>query len=223
MATENVGTNLPGTPVPATTGVAVNPSFDPTVEVKDAVFRFKKDKMDYKRPNVELKIPVPSVIGLKEIMEKGGKGLELLVETAYDVVRSVAADIVANNKEISQENFPFSQISWEAIANMERADRRSVTIPEETWTGFATDYMNIMPGVTGKNKEAIELAVAVYLKKFSQVKTNKDVLKKLQEQLGLYMEHTKNGDEFVEILELLTRRVENYLKADEPQILAENL
>lgn len=198
-------------------------SFDNTVDMKEVAFRFKKDKLGNKRDNVELKLPVPSVEGLQKIIATGGKELDLLLETVADQVRSVASGIVGERLDISQENFPFNDISWTAIANMERADRRSVVISDETWAAFGQDYIAVMAPVSGKSTTMLETAVQVYMKKMVPVKTNKEALAKLQGQLGLYLEHTKSGEEYAEILELLTRRIENYLKADEPQILAENL
>lgn len=206
------------------TSQIANPTVNDLLENKEMIFRFKKDKLDVKRPNVELKqVPVPSVKGLAAILNKGGKGAELLIEAAYDVVRSVVAGIVADDKNVSDANFPWSKVSWDAIANMEKADRRSVTISDETWADFVTEYMAIMPALTNKGKDAIELATQVFVRKLVPVKSNKEALTKLQGQLAIFMENTKKGEDFSDILELLVRRLDNYLKADEPQILAENL
>jgi len=217
MATEQIS------PKPA---VTVNLSFDHTVSAQDAKFRFKKDKLGAKRSDVELKILVPSLEGIKKILESGDKKQQdLLLEAVYDVCRDVVGGWVGEDQEASQKNYEANaaKYSWEAIANMERADRRSVTIPDEDWVKFADDYKTIMPAVSGKNAEAIDTAIQVYLKKMSPVKTNKKALQVLETQLGIYMENTKKGEELVDILELLTRRITNYLKADEPMILAENL
>jgi hypothetical protein len=80
-----------------------------------------------------------------------------------------------------------------------------------------------MPSVTNKSAEAVGNAVSVYLKKFAQVKSNKPVLAKLKEQLGLYMEHTKSGDQFQEILDLLISKVDAYLSANDVELLIQNL
>lgn len=202
-------------------GITVNA--DKTVDIADFSFRFKKDKMGNQRPKVELKLPVPSYEGIVAILEAGGKQLDLLRDAIYDVVRSVAADIVADNEKISQENFPVDKISWKAIAEMPKEDRRSSTIAKEVWEAFAADYLEVMPGVTNKSVEAIGNAVEVYLKKFSIVKGRKDVLGKLKEQLGLYMEHSKKAEEFQEILDLLFKRIETYMAADDVEALVANL
>lgn len=212
------------TPSQETAPVIANPTVDPTVEMKEVAFRFKKDKMGDKRPNVEFKaFPMPSAIGIAKALNAGGKQAQLIVDAVYDVIRSVAADIVGNDLTITEKNFPYTQVTLDAVANMERADRRVSTIPDELWAEFVADYQSVMPSVAGKSAEAVKLATDVYLKKFSIVKTNKEILAKLQAQLGLYMENSKNAPEYTEILDLLLRRAANYLAADDVKILAENL
>lgn len=203
------------------TEIAAN--FDKNVDTKDFTFHFKKDKLGNKRPSVELKLPVPSVEGIIEILNKGSKELELLQDAIYDVIRSQAAAIVSEDEKISQATFPVANILWSAIANMPKADRRSSAISAELWEAFAKDYIEVMPGVTGKSVEAVTNATVVYLKKFSIVKTNKDVIGKLKEQLGLYMEHSKNVEQFAEILELLVGKADSYLNANDVELLVQNL
>lgn len=199
----------------------VNPTFDNTVDQKDFKFRFKKDNLGNQRPTVEVKGPVPSVEGIVSILEKGGKGLELLQDAMYDVVRGALASYVADNENASQDSIPWEKFSWEAIANAPREDRRS--IPEETWKAFAEDYLKVMPGVTGKSPEAVANATTVYLKKFTLVKTNKPILAKLKEQLSLYVEHSPKAEEFSDVLEVLLKKADTYLKADDAQAILENL
>jgi hypothetical protein len=201
----------------------IHANHDDTVETKDFNFHFKKDKLGNKRASVELKLPIPSVQGIISILEKGGKGLELLQEAVYDVIRGQVAVIVSEKEDISQANFPVANISWESIANMPKSDRRSSSIAEETWEAFAKDYIETMPAVTGKSVEAVTNATVVFLKKFSIVKTNKEVIRKLKEQLALYVEHTKQGDNFADIIELLNNKAESYLGANDVELLVANL
>jgi hypothetical protein len=198
------------------------PNVDKTVDTKDFSFRFKKDKLGNKRSNLELKGPVPSVEGVVSILEKGGKGLELLFDCMYDTIRGQIYEKVSENEALSQDNFPWDAVSWEAIANMPKEDRRSSAIAAEVWEAFAKDYITVMPGLTGKSVDAVTNATIVYLKKFAQIKTDKKSLGKLKEQLGLYME-TPNAEQFTEVLDLLLRRVDAYLAADDITQLTSNL
>ena len=201
--------------------------FDNTVETKPAIFRFKKDKLGTKRPNVEISLPVPSVEGLANILMKGStpegkKSLELLLDCVFDQVRSVAAGIVADKEDINAENFPYASVLWDAIANMPKADRR--TGPDQAvWEAFAKDYIAIMPGLTGKSVEAVTNATLVYLKKWSMVKTNKKVIGQLKEQLALYANNSKEAENFEEILTLLVEKADAYLKSDDVEQLIANL
>jgi hypothetical protein len=201
----------------------VTANFDKTIDTKDFAFHFKKDKLGNKRPSVELKLPVPSIEGIVAILEKGGKELELLQDAIYDVVRTQAAGLVSEDEKISQSTFPMDKVLWAFIANIPAKDRRSSSIDSAVWEAFAKDYIETMPGVTGKSVEAVTNATVVYLKKFSIVKTNKDVVGKLKDQLGLYMEHSKNADQFSEILELLISKADSYLSANDVELLVQNL
>ena len=201
--------------------------FDNTVEQKPAIFRFKKDKLGNKRANVELALPVPSVEGVVKILTEGQtpegkKSLDLLMEAIYDVVRGVAATIVGDKEDISAENFPYSSVLWNAIANMPKADRRTGP-DQEVWEAFAKDYIAVMPAVTGKTVENCTNATLVYMKKFSQVKANKKVLAQLKDQLALYANTSKDAENFEEILSLLNDKCDAYLKSNDVEQLIANL
>jgi len=193
------------------------------IDTREMEFRFKKDKLDNKRPNVKFeRVPVPSVEGTIEILKAGGKQWELLQDAMADYIRGILAEFVANDLEINPETFDLNKVSWEAIANMPKEDRRSSSIPSEVWEAFAKDYVSVMVGLTGKKEAAVQLATEIYVKKMAPVKSNKNALNKLKEQLAIYS-GTPNAEQFAEILELLVRRTDNYLKADDPEIVAENL
>lgn len=191
-----------------------------TTVTQKFLFRFKKDRLGNKRAPVELNLPVPTIAGIVDILKAGGKELELLNDAIYGVVKSIAAEIVSENVNVSQDNFPIASVFWSAIANMPKAER--ATIPAEQWEGFVADYLAVMPGLTGKTAEQVGLATQIYLKKFAMVKTNKPILGKLKEQLAMYVE-TPNAENFQDVLELLLRRVDTYLNAEEQVILADNL
>jgi hypothetical protein len=194
----------------------------PAVSLVEMKFRFKKDKMGNQRPTVELKnVPVPNENYVITILEKGGKELKLLMEVMASTVRSAAAAIVSDDEKITADNFPMEKVSWEAIANQERAER--ATISQETWEAFAKEYLEIMPALTNKTPEQLGNAIQVYLKKFAIIKTNKKVLEKLKEQLTIFVENTKNGEDFADIIELLQGKLELYLNSNDVELLVANL
>lgn len=203
---------------------AVVANVDRTVTQTEMVFRFKKDKLGAKRADVKLNIFVPSVDGVVDILHRGDvKEVQLLLDAAYDVVRAAAAGIIGDDENITADNFPYDKVTWAAIAAQPKEDRRSSSISDEAWTAFCSSYIGYMPGATGKSDEAVTNATLVYRKKFAPWKSDKKTLEKLKAQLALYIEGCPDAEAHQEILDMLIRRVDTYLKADDLVALAANL
>lgn len=192
---------------------------DQNVIPREFLFRFNKDKLGNRRNTVKCEsVPTPSAQGIIKILETGGKQLDLLLEVCANTVRSTLSEFVGEDEAFDPNNFDYSKISWEAIANMSKEDRRSSSIPSEVWEAFVNDYISVMPGLTGKSVEQITLATEIFVKKMAPIKSRKLALGKLKEQLALYSQ-TPRAEEFSDILELLTRRTNTYLEADDPATL----
>jgi len=115
--------------------IKINHDFN--VDVKPVKFNFKKSKdketgIETVRESVTLAVAYPSVEGILAILETGGKGLELLVDAVEGVINVTARDIIADDFSINASNFPIDKITWEAIANMPKAQRRGGGIPKES-------------------------------------------------------------------------------------------
>ena len=193
------------------------------VETKEMIFRFKKDKMGNKRPDVTVEVEVPSVEGVVDILTRGDKKeVDLLMEALYGTVRSAAASYVSDDENLTAKEFPHDKVTWAAIANQPKEDRRSSTISDEAWEAFIADYIAVMPSLTNKSEDQVTRATIVYRKKFAPWKTDKKTITLLKAQLALYME-TKNAEEHTEIIEMLLRRADSYLAADDLVAVAQNL
>jgi hypothetical protein len=202
---------------------AVVANVDNKVDVKEVVFGFKTDKMGNKRPSVKVNLTFLSPEGIAAILNGGDKKqIDLLVEACSDVVTSVARGFISDDEKMTAETFPYDKVTWEAIANQPKEDRRSNSIPEETWTAFCADYIAVMQGLAGKTEEQVTNATIVYRKKFAPWKSDKGIIKQLVEQLALYAQ-TPKASEYADILELLVRRADAYLKADDLVAVASNL
>ena len=199
---------------------AINVNYDKNLDTKEFKFYFRKDELGNKRPQVELKLLVPSVEGIVRIMERGGKELELLLDTVADVIGEQARSIVDEQANSSQENFPMDKVTWEFIANLEKAARRGGGIPKEIWEAFGKDYTEIMPALTGKTPEQVGNAVKILLNKFAAVKTNKPVLNRLKEQLSIYVSNSPNADQFTDCVEFLLNKADTLLNMSEADLLA---
>lgn len=208
----------------------ISANYDKLNDKKEVKFYFRTVKLTddagketgetYKRPDVKLELPVPSVEGVISIIETGGKGLELLLEAASNVVIDRAREIVNEKEDISQDNFPFELISWEAIAKLPKAERRGGGISKEVWEDFGKDYMEVMPAATGKPIKTIELGCKLLLTKFATVKTNKAVLRRMQEYLAVYINSSPNAAQFIECVEFLNEKAKLLLKVSDEDILA---
>lgn len=205
------------------TDIKVNYNFK--VDVKPVKFNFKKNKdkdtgVETMRQPVELALPFPSMEGIVDILEGGGKGLELLVDAIEGVITDQARSIIAEDTAINAGNFPLDKVSWEFIANMPKAQRRGGGIPKEVWEGFATDYIAVMPEVTGKNVEQITNMAKILQNKLTQVRTNEPVLQLVMEQLSVYADNSPNAEEFKECIEFLLNKADTFLNVSPEDLLA---
>lgn len=207
----------------------VNATFSGSTYPEKFKFNFKKTKLGQKRPSVEIAHTVLSLQGIKEVLELDANVPEnkaqqdLLLDSTNGVFRSQIANWVSEDELNTQAKFDPKSFTWAAIANMPKEDRRSSAIPAEMWEAFGADYVTVMGTVVKKNAEALKTAVFVYTKKFAPIKTNKEAITFLKGQLALYIEHTENGDEFLEIVEMLINKADSLLKDNTPEDLASNL
>lgn len=201
----------------------IKENFDFDVEVKPTTFHFKATKDDNgvttKREPLELAVPYPTVSGIAKIIESGGKGLELLRDAIEKVIVARARQLISDDIELNATNFPTDQLSWEAIANLPKPERTGGGIPKEVWEEFAADYIDAMPGITGKEEEKVRNAAKLHVQKYSTIKTNKPVLRALQEQLAIYAEKAPNAEEFVACIEFLDNKIEGLLNVSEEELL----
>lgn len=203
----------------------IHANHNPLLDTKPTKFHFKSIKdeetgLATKRPTVEINLVVPSVEGIIDILQKGGKGLELLQEAVESVVQSRAREIINEKEDITEDNFPYEELLWEKIAHLPKAERRGGGIAKETWEEFAKDYIAVMPAVTGKSAEQVANAAKIFLNKFAAVKTNKPVLKLLKEQITIYMNHSSSAESYSDCIDFLNNKADNLLNMDESALIA---
>jgi hypothetical protein len=183
-------------------------------------FNFRKDVLGVKRPSVEVDVPVLTLSGLVSIIEQGGKQLDLVLSTLEDVIYGQArqqVDDAENYKELNT-----NVLTWEAIANLPKAERKGGGIAKEQWEAFCKDYLEVMPKATGKTLEQVGNAAKILMGKFQSVKTSKKIVSHLADQLGIWLNSSANAEEFLDCYEFLSGKAESLLQADEAALL-ENL
>lgn len=205
----------------ATETRTINPKHNNLVDVVEYKFNFKADKMGQKRESVTIPLQLMSVEGIVAALEAGGKELLLVQEAVQSLQIQQAREIVSENLTITADTFPQEQISWSAIAAIEPKARTGGGIPQDQWEGFSEDYIATMPAATGKTAEQVGLAAKILLSKFSgQYKTNKPVLARLKEQLGIYLGASPRAEDFSECVEFLVAKADRLLDMSEADLLA---
>lgn len=207
----------------------VQPNFDNTVDKVAVNFSFRKVvtkdestglEAEYKRPTIELELPLLTVEGIVKVFEAGGKQLDLVVEAVRAVQLSRARELVNEKEDITADNFPYAAISWEAIANLPKAERRGGGIDKETWAEFAKDYIAVMPSVTGKTVEQVTNASKILVNRLQAVKNSKPHLKLLKDQLAVYANSSPNAEQFADCISFLVEKAETFLAMDDASLLA---
>lgn len=207
-------------------------------DAKETGVHFKKEKIrdadgnvigeGKKLPSIKVGLPVPNAEGILQILEAGGKELELLLDATFDVVygqlRNLVNEIRVKNpdQEIKPEQIDLTKLAWSVIANIPKAERRGLGISEEDWESFSADYRAIMPKVTGKDKDRIEKHVQLFKKKFGPCRNDKKALQVLKDMLNMWAAHTSSMEENEDVYEYLSKRVDTLLAEDE-KVLAEAL
>lgn len=169
-----------------------------------------------KKPTIHVIAPVITfdqlISGLEDEKQKS-----YVLALLKDAVEGQLRDQI--NEGTPADKLDFSKLTLSYLANIPPAERRGGGIPKETWEAFAADYAEVMPAAAGKTPEQIANALKIILGKFQQIKTNKDVLAFFQTQIALYVESTKNGEEFQDCIEFLLNKLETFMQADNKALL----
>lgn len=209
----------------------ITPAHNPLVDYQDFSFTFRKTKdeetgVETKRPNVEVKLPVPSIEGIVDILQKGGKPLELLQSAVASVISDYVKSMLNDDATLTSDNFPVDAINWEAIANQPESERRGRGIAKEIWEDFIKSYLSIMPGLTGRTVEQVKRQAAILAAKLNPLKNHEkkdEILPKFKEQLSLYLNQAPDAEQFAPCVEFLLQKADNLLNADKDSNLASNL
>jgi hypothetical protein len=200
-------------------------NFDFSVNVVDTMFNFKKSKdkitgIEIERKPLALAIPYVSVDGIIAILEAGGKELELLQDAMETVVKGQAREILGDDFTLTAATFPVEKLSWKAISEIPKVQRRGGGIPKEVWELFTTDYTACMPAATGKSLEQVANMAKILGNKLVAIRTHEAALQLAVEQLTIYAGASENVEEFQECVEFLLNKAENFLNISDEELLA---
>jgi hypothetical protein len=210
---------------------------DPNHQVVEMKFGFrtKKDEtsgVETKRPAVEVKLPVLSFEGLVSVLknagtEAGKKQYELLQQAVQGVYEANIKDFLADNENITSENFPISSFTWEALANQPESERRGRGIAKEVWEDFIKSYIGVMPGLTGKPEENIKKQAAILAQKLNPLKNHEDkekILPNFKQALTVYLNGAgADAETYAGCVEFLMNKADTLLNAEKNADLMANL
>ena len=211
--------------------VGIQANHNPLVDIKEVNFGFRKTKdeetgVETKRPNVTGKIQVPSVEGIVKILETGGKELELLQSAVESVLTDYARQLLADDTNITSENFPSDQITWEVVANLPETDRKGRGIAKEVWEDFIKSYMETMPALIGKPVDVVKKQASILAAKFQPLKNHEkknEILPKFVEMLSIYTSNAADAEQFAAPIEFLIQKAEAFMNQEQSTDLASNL
>jgi hypothetical protein len=195
---------------------------------RNTAFHFRSTGKDekgnqIKRDTVNLLLSYPTVHGLVDIFNAGGKGLDKLVGLVSDAIDEHARNVLTENPQFTSVTFPYEQATWEAYVNVPETERKLRGIAKEVWASFRADYISTIVAATGKDKVVIEKGAKLMIdQRFSDVKSNKKALGKLAEYLTIYAEKSANAENFADCVTTLYEKADALLKADS-DALADNI
>lgn len=195
---------------------------------RNTPFHFRSNGKDekgntIKRETVNLLLSYPTVHGLVDIFNAGGKGLDKLVNLVSDAIDEHVRNVLTENPQFTSANFPYELGTWEAYVNVPETERKLRGIAKEVWAAFRADYIAVITAATGKDQAVIEKGAKLMIdQRFSDVKSNKKALGKLAEYLTIYAEKSTQAENFADCVTTLYEKADALLKADS-DALADNI
>lgn len=190
-------------------------------------FSFKKQTIkdelgaEIKRPAITLRAPIPTFDGFINSLTNDPKVgpfvLDLIEEAIKDQIKIQLSD---EEKPVNrQEDLDLSKLTLEAIANLPKSERGGSAITKESLEAFEADYILVMTPIrvaadpkNGAAKAAN--AAALFKGKLAKVRSEKNALKFLRDQLTIWAANTANLEDHQDVFEYLDNKCTTYLNAD---------
>ena len=161
-------------------------------ELQESDFSFRTNKeTGAKRPTFTGKYPVLTAEGVKQALDSADKNVSVLVlDTVNGIFSAYVRGIVDADSEFTQEKLDAlineGKLSIETLANLPKSERN--VLSKEDLEALAKDYIKFMPEITGKSKEKVTAAAGLLVERFKRCAGDDNVLKILQEQLGIFID-----------------------------------
>lgn len=179
-----------------------------------------------KQPSVIIPLPfmtADEVVGI--LQSEDAKSKDLVLEYVNSAIRDQARaqfdELIESfgdddSRTVSGDQLDFDKLTFSYIANLDPKVRGMRALSEEDFAAFFTDYSSVMVATTGKPIEKIKKHIELF-KKPARVKSAKDVLGVLIEQLDIYLvsSPTANLEDTGEVANRIRTKFDKWLKAEE--------
>lgn len=177
-----------------------------------------------KHPTIFADLPVPTDQDLIEYIAANGKEAQFLREVVYEAIATAARDQINEWRLDNKDTTPTAgildlpKLTFTAIANTPPKDRAAPEIPEEVWNSFYEDYKKVIVD-TGKEPVRVQKHIVLFKAQFRTCKFDKPALSVLRDMLNLWAAKTENMEDNKEAYEVLSNKVDKYLKAEEKNLV----
>ena len=177
-----------------------------------------------KQPSVIIPLPfmtADEVVGI--LQSEDAKSKDLVLEYVNSAIRDQARaqfdELIESfgdddSRTVSGDQLDFDKLTFGYIANLDPKVRGMRALSEEDFAAFFTDYSSVMVAITGKPIEKIKKHIELF-KKPARVKSAKDVLGVLIEQLDIYLVSSPNLEDTGEVANRIRTKFDKWLKAEE--------
>ena len=177
-----------------------------------------------KQPSVIVALPFLTADEVVGIMQsEDAKSKDLVLEYVNSAIRDQARaqfdELIESfgdddSRTVSGDQLDFDKLTFGYIANLDPKVRGMRALSEEDFAAFFTDYSSVMVAITGKPIEKIKKHIELF-KKPARVKSAKDVLRVLIEQLDIYLVSSPNLEDTGEVANRIRTKFDKWLKAEE--------
>lgn len=197
---------------------------------KEFKFSFKQQTVtdeitgeEKKRPPVIVTVPVPTIDGLIESLRNPkvvSFVLDLIEEGIKDQVREQLSD--AEKPVNRQEDLDLSKLTLEYISSLTKTARTGGGIAKDVWEGWEKDYIEVMVVQRANDKNPLERvtkAAKIFVAKLLPVKTDKNALRFLRDQLAIWASNSSNLEDFQDVYRYLDERATDLINKDAVNLL----
>lgn len=179
-----------------------------------------------KQPALEVGLPQPTTEEVVAILTSEdpafAKVKNLLTEAIQAIVRDQAKgqlDEVIDgygmeDKTVTAESLDYDKLDLLYIANLPPAQRGVRPISEEDMEAFFQDYMQVMVAATGKPETKIKNHIE-HFRKPTRIKSAKDMLQVLVQQLDIYLASSASLEDTGEAASRLRAKFDKWASEDE--------